>query len=260
MNCSDARGRLYPYLDGELAAEEKADVGRHLAGCASCSSAFEGDRALFSEIRRQAESTGAPAGLRGRISARLGHEAPAAAAPAASRPWPFARALVPAAAAALLVAVLVTFFSQPLEAETIGRRAIAWHDASPAQLVSLTSAQKIEDHYASFGRKGCLHSDRIEGKLKYDYKAACVEKKGPAGNETCWWTAACPKTGCRLTHACFPAPEGLEKVWPQGERRVVRWKGRTVVMGHRRNEVCLFVFDTDAEAQRFLAILNAPRE
>src|SRR5688572_17206083 len=109
MNCSDARDRLNPYLDGELEMDENVRVVSHLERCAACSSAFEGERALFDEIRRQASGPGAPEGLRLRIAGEIGKSRPAA------RPWPFARALVPAAAAAVLMAVFVTFFaSQPV--------------------------------------------------------------------------------------------------------------------------------------------------
>lgn len=252
MNCRDVLGRRDPYLDGELPTEENVGIFRHLEGCGNCSAVFEGERKLFTEIRRIAPVS-APAGLRERIAAGIGG---GASRPAAVKPWPFARALVPAAAAALLFAIFVTFFKpQPVGAETIASFAASWHEGHPAaRPVALNSASALENFYVSKGRKACLHEKVICGGLKYDYTSAAVDASGPAGTATCWFTAACPKTGSRMTHACFPAPTGLEEIWPPGERRTFKFGERTVLMGHRNGQVCLFVFDKDEEAQRFLAV------
>ncbi len=248
MNCSDARGRLDRYLDGELEMDENVQVVRHLETCSGCSSVFEGERLLFDEVRRQAGAAPAPAGLRDRIAAGIGRTKSAA------RPWPFSRALVPAAAAAVLVALFVTVFSpQPLEAETLARRAVAWHDGKNASVVPVSTASELETYYGSKGKKACLHESLVGSKMAYAYKSVCVEKTGPAGGDTCWWVAACPKSGCRMTHACFKAPDGIEKLWPAGELRTVKVGDRTVVMGHRNGQMCLFVLDNSSEAERFLA-------
>ena len=252
MDCRDILGRINPYLDGELPTEENVGIFRHLEECPNCSALFEGERKLFTEIRRVAPVS-APAGLRERIAAGLG-----SAPRSASKPWPFVRALIPAAAAALLVAVFVTFFKpQPVGAQTIAQFAAAWHEnqsVARASTVALTSAADLDKYFASKGRKACLHEKVICGGLKYDYKSASIDPAGPGGNVTCWFTAACPKSGSRMTHACFPAPAGLEEIWPPGERRTFKFGERTVLMGHRNGQVCLFVFDKDSEATRFLEV------
>jgi len=225
MNCSDARGRLDPYLDGELEMDENVQVVRHLETCSGCSSVFEGERLLFDEVRRQAEIAPAPAGLRDRISAEIGRTKTAA------RPWPFSRALIPAAAAAVLVALFVTVFSpQPLEAETLARKAVAWHDGKTASVVPFSSAPELVSFFGSKGRKSCIHEKSVTAGMNYGYKAACVEKTGPAGEITCWWTAACPVSGSRMSHANFPAPAGLEKSLTPGQRKTLEIDGRVVIL------------------------------
>lgn len=245
LNCTDIRGRLDPYLDGELGMDENVQVVRHLEQCPPCAAVFDGERLLFDEVRRQAAGPAAPPGLRDLIASRLG------AAKVAARPWPFARAIVPAAAAALLVALFVTFLTNPVEAETLARRAVAWHNANAAQEVPVSTAPEIEKFYAAKGIKSCTHERTVKNALHYEYKSVCVEESGPAGGETSWWVARCPQTGCKVSHACFAAPPGLEKVWPERERRVVRMGGKAVVMIHRRGEICLLVFDNCSEADRY---------
>ena len=224
MNCSQVIGRLDRFLDGELEMDENVEVVRHVEVCAACASVVEGERLLFTEIRSQAAGPPAPSGLRDRIAAELGKTRPA------SRPWPFARALVPAAAAAVLVALFVTFFTQPLEAETMARRAVAWHDGGRAQAVALTSAPELATFYSSTGRKACIHEKMVNAGMKYAYKAASVESTGPSGNITCWWSAACPVSGMRMSHACFPAPAGFEKMLGPGQRKYLETGGRGVIM------------------------------
>jgi hypothetical protein len=167
---------------------------------------------------------------------------------------------VPAAAAAALVVGFVTFFaSQPVGAETIASRAVAWSERAQPQAVSFSSAAEIDGYYKSRGRTACVHDRIVCDGMKYVYKSACVEPSGPAGTPTCWWVAECPASGKRMTHACFTAPPELEKVWPPGERWIRKVGNREVHMNFRRGEVCIFVLENAAELERFRAILAAPR-
>lgn len=254
MNCGDVRGRLDPYLDGELHMEENVEVVRHIESCAPCAAVVEGERLFFDEVRRQAAGPPAPAGLRSRIAAGM------TGAKTASRPWPFMRALVPAAAAAVLVAFFVTFFTQPVQAYTIANRAVAWHEGKPAQLVSLSSAPDITRYYETNGRKACIHERIVCEGMKYIYKSACVDASGPAGTPTCWWVAECPATGKRMTHACFKAPPELERSWTPGKRWIGEVGNRVVHMNVRRGEVCLFVLENATELERFKSVLAPPRD
>lgn len=72
MECAEVTRRLWEYLDGELAAKEAADVGRHLAGCPHCRPHYCCDRAfLVVVVRSLTRPSLAPRGLRTAILARL---------------------------------------------------------------------------------------------------------------------------------------------------------------------------------------------
>ena len=228
MNCNDARGRLNPYLDGELEMDENVEVVRHLEGCSACSSVFEGERALFDEVRRQASGPSAPPGLRDRIAGQIAKSRPAA------RPWPFARALVPAAAAAVLAAVLVTFLAPgPLNAETLANRAVAWHEHPLANAALISGVPEILSYFAGKGEKTCMHEKVVGSGMEYGYKSACLDKAGPAGTVTCWWTAACPKSGTRMTHARFPVSADAAKTLVDNPKRRISVGSRVVLMHYQ---------------------------
>ena len=70
MLCRELDPFLYPYLDGELALEERVEIETHLAGCADCARRFEEERALKNVVRLRAQ-TAAPAHLRVAIAERL---------------------------------------------------------------------------------------------------------------------------------------------------------------------------------------------
>jgi len=258
MNCSNARDRLERYLDGELEMESNLEVVGHLEACQGCASVFEGERKFLDEIRRHGEGIAAPGPLRGRIERAIAGDAGPA------RPWPFVRAFVPAAAAAVLLALFVSIFSSGTAAaspDSIAKQAAAWHDRRPSSVVPLSSGPELASFFSSKGRKSCLHEKLVNASMNYGYRSACVENTGPAGDPTCWWTAACPKSGCRMTHACFKAPPGLDQVWPPGHGiRTVTVGNRTVIMGHGNGMVCLFVMDNRGEADRLVLAINSPRD
>jgi anti-sigma factor (TIGR02949 family) len=72
MECAEVTRRLWEYLDGELAAKEAEDVGRHLAGCAHCQPHYRCDRAfLIVVVRSLSRPCPAPRGLRNTIQTRV---------------------------------------------------------------------------------------------------------------------------------------------------------------------------------------------
>ncbi len=227
MNCGDAFSRLDRYHDGELDMDENVEVVRHLESCPACASVFEGDRLFFDEVRRQAAGPPAPAVLRQRIASGISRSRPAA------RPWPFARALVPAAAAALLVGLFVTILSQPVGAAGVARWAVAWHDGQSASAVPFTSGPELAGFFGSKGQKACIHQKSVTAGMNYDYRSACVESSDLTGEVTCWWTAACPASGKRMSHASFRAPPGFEKSLTPVQRKVLEINGRAVIMNAR---------------------------
>jgi anti-sigma factor (TIGR02949 family) len=72
MECAEVADRLWEYLDGELAAEEAAAVGRHVAGCAHCNSHCCCDRAFLELlIGVFARTSRVPPGLRATVLAQV---------------------------------------------------------------------------------------------------------------------------------------------------------------------------------------------
>jgi len=229
--------------------DHNLEVARHLEDCAGCASVFEGERNLIAEIRGRALPP-APAPLRARIAEAIDH------AQASAPKWPALRILIPMAAAAALVVVFGSVFSVGGEAEAIALQAVRWHEGKPLDAVPVSGAPELASFFSERGQKSCLHEKLVSAGMNYGYKNACVENAGIDGAVTCWWTAGCPVSGKRMTHACFKAPPGLEKVIPAGRLHPVAIGGRTVLVGHRNGTACLFVLDTPAEADRLLLALK----
>ncbi len=97
MECVEARPRLDPYLDGELADSERGPLRDHIAGCAECAAEAAALERLRDGIRREAPAFRAPEALRSRIRFALRGE------PEPSTAWRAPRML--AYAASLLLAV-----------------------------------------------------------------------------------------------------------------------------------------------------------
>ena len=103
MNCTDWEERLALYAGGDLAAEQAAEVERHLADCAGCQMFASGLRASLELLEGAHEEVPEPAhfaAVRYRVRAQLERER----RPLWRRAWAYGFAAV---AAALLVAVAV---------------------------------------------------------------------------------------------------------------------------------------------------------
>jgi mycothiol system anti-sigma-R factor len=101
MQCEEVRPRFDPYLDGELAGAEQAQLREHVENCPDCGPEMASLEQLRAAIRQSAPDYRAPAALRSRIRFALRREA-AANAVAASRPVAWL-----AYAASLLLAVAI---------------------------------------------------------------------------------------------------------------------------------------------------------
>jgi anti-sigma factor (TIGR02949 family) len=100
MNCNDAEAFRQAFIDGELAGVDREAVERHLSGCAGCMRAARLEGRFKAAVRAHLARPEVPFALRQRLQVAL------AAQPIAPRRWPAwisARALVPAAAAVLLI-------------------------------------------------------------------------------------------------------------------------------------------------------------
>ncbi len=98
MDCETLARYLDLYLDGELAAEERAEVEAHLEGCPGCHEAAAAEVRFRTGLRQALLAAGAPSSLREQVSRRLRQEA-------ATGNTRFLPALL-AAAAVLMIAVV----------------------------------------------------------------------------------------------------------------------------------------------------------
>jgi anti-sigma factor (TIGR02949 family) len=71
MDCRDAAGHLYEFLDGELSAADAAKVRAHLAVCAHCFGLFDFETAYLRFLEARTRARGAPVHLRQRILDQL---------------------------------------------------------------------------------------------------------------------------------------------------------------------------------------------
>lgn len=59
-NCRGVVKLLYPYLDGELAEDDRCRVRTHLLGCLKCQTLFEAERSFLHLLRVNTTPSAAP--------------------------------------------------------------------------------------------------------------------------------------------------------------------------------------------------------
>lgn len=76
MNCHELDNLLFPYLDGEFSASERAELDVHLSSCATCAARVEKERRAHDTVRglMQEQSPAATQALRERIKGGLDAE------------------------------------------------------------------------------------------------------------------------------------------------------------------------------------------
>jgi anti-sigma factor (TIGR02949 family) len=70
IQCEEVIAHLLTYLDGEIDAEKRAQIDRHLAACRGCFSRAEFEKALRQRVTQLGEEK-APASLQRRIKTLL---------------------------------------------------------------------------------------------------------------------------------------------------------------------------------------------
>ena len=70
IRCEEVIAHLFSYLDGEIGADKRAEIDRHLEACRGCYSRAEFEKALQAKIRELGGEQ-APAALRLRLKALL---------------------------------------------------------------------------------------------------------------------------------------------------------------------------------------------
>lgn len=151
MNCQELETLLHPYLDGELAPDQRADVERHLGDCADCRAHLKDFQALHAalqapELRRRVSDT-----LRQRLNIALQKES------APRHPLHWGRWAAAAAVAAVAVALSFNFMPKGDEDD-------AMVDAAVAQQQQAVAAKHLTDLTSS--DPGAIQS-WFKGKLAY---------------------------------------------------------------------------------------------
>jgi anti-sigma factor (TIGR02949 family) len=103
MTCHEAEAFRQAFVDGELAGVDREALERHLAGCAACMRQARLEGRFKAAVRAHLPRPEVPFALRQRLHVAL------AAQPIAPRRWPewaSARALMPAAAAVVLLVAI----------------------------------------------------------------------------------------------------------------------------------------------------------
>ena len=257
MKCHEAKRRLDPFMDGELALPENLGVLEHLNLCAACAAVFEGEKRLRAELKAGLGAERAPAGLEARLRSAL--RGPAAA------PLAFPRRPGALAAAALLVALVGSLLfsegpgTQLLAAELSARHAAgeayACHaggeerrcccpgctpDAAPA--VRAFFARRAERDYCAHLAEGAKLGYVLEG-------VAAWRCRG----EDVFWSTWRTSSGARVSHALVALDP------PLAAPRLERKGGRCLLFYPRGELACVFIFDAPAEAERFVSALGLPR-
>src|SRR5574341_1302496 len=105
MKCDDVERFVHPYVDGEFDEAERAQLERHVDGCAACRDLVAFQSTFKANLKTRLRRPAAPAELRGRVLAAL--DAADAAGDGPVRPlW---RRAAPATAVVAVAASVVVF-------------------------------------------------------------------------------------------------------------------------------------------------------
>lgn len=146
MSCEPTRERLSAYLDGDVSAAARAEIDRHLAGCAACRGELESLRDLIDRARALRRDIEPERDLwpeiQGRLEPRRGG--------ALRSPWWRAAPAIRLAAAAVLVAALALLVAERPEAPAGVPRSAAPAaeelEAGPRSELALASERaRVED-------------------------------------------------------------------------------------------------------------------
>jgi anti-sigma factor (TIGR02949 family) len=252
MKCHESKRHLDLFMDGELSVPENLKVLEHLNLCRPCADVYEGEKALRALLRARAGSESAPAGLLERL---VLDEAPVARPVTAfnRRRW-----LSAAAAAAFFLVMLTLVFTTPAEmprafASELGTKHKQTHEGfcgTPGNdsLCLCTRCNSETDNPVGrfFQRRvsyeGCAHELKDLG-----YQMIGAQVWTHRSRPVCW-TVYRDSAGNSITHGLVTTKIAMEP----GPLLVCDGVDRPVVMmPASAGMTCVFVFDNEAEAQRF---------
>lgn len=262
MKCHEAKRHLDLFMDGELSVPENLKVLEHLNLCAACGAAYEGEKALRSVLRARVGSDAAPADLADRLSTSLAESSTGERGTV--QVMPRRRLVSVAAAAAFFVVALLLVFASPIEnprafAAELSTKHKETREGFCGQnrddclcLCGHCCAEAVDPVGKFFqrtaGRGGCSHD---LSRLGYRPIGASV---WPHMGRLICWTVLRDDQGRRITHGLVSTKIALESkplflACDEGCDR------RPVLMepAHEPGLTCVFIFDTEDEAERFSA-------
>jgi len=255
MKCHDAKHHLDLFMDGELSVPENLKVLEHLNLCRPCAGLYEGEKSLRALLRERAGADKAPEGLAERLTAG------APGLPAASDVTPFARRRLfsVAAAAGFFIVMMTLFFTTPGEmprafATELSTKHKETHDGfcgvhrDDCLCLCLRCCPEQENPVGKFftkhgGREACAHDLSDLG-----YRTVGASVWEHRGRPICW-TVLHDDAGHTITHGLVTTKIAKEP----GPLLVCDGVDRPVVMMPvpGTDKTCVFVFDSESEAQRF---------
>jgi anti-sigma factor RsiW len=217
-SCSTIDPLVTPYVDGELAGDERQALEQHMRACPPCRARVATEQAvreLVGERKPALQSASAPPALRAKCSALCRDASPSRTPSKGAAWWPRLR---PLALAAALVLVVGAAFVYPLTARS----------------TRVLAAELAVDHMKCF---------MLNGMLGTHHSAASVESSLAA---SFGWDADLPDR---------PETAGLELV---GERTCVYGEGRIahVMYRHDGHPVSVFMLPGDARGEELVKVLG----
>ena len=223
--------QLAAFADGQLEAEERADLERRMASDADLARAYERQRAGIVTIAAAVESVSAPLALRSRVEAMQRGEAPARRRRFTLPSWMPAAGIAAAAAAAVLAIVILGGAPSTADMLAAATRpptgAVSLDPRQPALLRDRVEAVRFPNFEAKFGWEATgVRTDEIGGRtvrtVFYRNEGRRIAYSIVSGEALDWPGDAAqkPRDGVAL------------RTFVSGNRTVVTWRreGRTCVL------------------------------
>lgn len=258
MKCHDAKHHLDLFMDGELSVAENLKVLEHLNLCRSCAAIYEGEKALRAALRARLGSERAPEGLVDRLARAADTADPLAVLP--RRRW-----LSIAAAAGFFLVAFLLIPSVPREMpQAFASELSAKHEETRRGFCGVRRDDCLclcrrccsePEHpekkffHSKVGNEACSSHDLRE----LGYRPVGVSIWEHRGKPVCW-TVLRDDAGHTISHGLVTTRIAMENkpLYLNGTVHPVEMEPSCDA-----STTCVFIFDSEAEAERFRAARNS---
>jgi len=256
MKCHDANHHLDLFMDGELSVPENLKVLEHLNLCRPCAGLYEGEKALRAVLRERVGSGKAPEGLAEKLTGALSG--------AAVTPFVRRRLMSVVAAAGFFIVMLTLVFTSTKEMpQALASELSTKHQATLTGFCGMhrddclclcdrcsLEPQSAESKFFTdrVGHVSCSHNLGDLG-----YKPMGLQVFDHLGQPICW-TVNRDDAGHTISHGLVTTKIAKQP----GPLYLCDGIDRPVVMVPvtGTDKTCVFVFDSETEAQRFRTARN----